>query len=236
MIKGIDFFIQSANNKNVDANFIVGYFYHEGKCVERDMEKSINHYKEASSFNNQYAKNNLGIIYKNGIEGIILKNIGFAIEYFDEAITRFNDEVSMYNLAHICIYEDKTDEKIDQSIDLLIKLAKKNFIQSQTLLCIALIKRYGFNLGIIKSELHKRMNITEDLSKKIHQMIINLKLANEKNFIELYNYYKKMDFLYDFLKNPICTQNISIQKQQFDLKNKNAKNITKDFYEGFGIE
>ena len=55
------------------------------------MMEAIHYYKEASSFNHNYSKNNLGIIYKNGFGDEIKKNIGYAIGYFDEAISQKND-------------------------------------------------------------------------------------------------------------------------------------------------
>ena len=99
MIKAIDYFIQSASNGD----------------IERDIKKSIYHYKEASSFNNQYAKNNLGVIYRFGCGNEIVQNCEFSIEYFEEAIRRFNDKVSMFNLAHIYIYEDKYNNRLKKS-------------------------------------------------------------------------------------------------------------------------
>ena len=85
--------------------------------MEKNIEQSIRFYKEASSFNNQYAKNNLGIIFKKGIE----RRLGLSIEYFKEAIRQKNDKVSMYNLAHLYLYEEQIKDSINQSIDLLIR-------------------------------------------------------------------------------------------------------------------
>ena len=76
----------SEKNKNKKAAFFLGFLYHEGKNVNQDIHKSIHYYKSISSFNNKYAKNNLGIIYKNGFNDIIKQNIGLAKEYFNEAI------------------------------------------------------------------------------------------------------------------------------------------------------
>lgn len=44
--------------------------------------KAIHYYKEASSFNDNFAKNNLGIIYLKGFGDEIAPNIGLSIEYF----------------------------------------------------------------------------------------------------------------------------------------------------------
>ena len=58
MRKAISFFSLSSYNRCIRAHFPVGYFYHEGKNIKKDIKQSIHYYKEASSFNNQYAKNN----------------------------------------------------------------------------------------------------------------------------------------------------------------------------------
>ena len=49
----------------------------------------------ASCFYNQYAKNNLGVIYKTG-KGVT-ENVYRAIEYFEEAIREKNELVSMFS-------------------------------------------------------------------------------------------------------------------------------------------
>ena len=46
------------------ANFCLGVFFNENKYISKNIKESTHYYKELSSFNNQNAKNNLGIIYK----------------------------------------------------------------------------------------------------------------------------------------------------------------------------
>lgn len=104
---------------------------HEGKNVKRNIEEAVHHYKEASSLNINYAKNNLGIIYKHGNDKIE-KRIGNAIELFNEAIKQKNDYLAMYNLAHIYIYDEKIKQNLDEPIDLLIK--SSNFFDHSLIL------------------------------------------------------------------------------------------------------
>ena len=59
MMKGINFYMRSAYNGYYHAYFAVGYFFHEGRNIKRDLQRAIHFYKEASSFNGQFAKNNL---------------------------------------------------------------------------------------------------------------------------------------------------------------------------------
>ncbi|KAK8891543.1 hypothetical protein M9Y10_028756 [Tritrichomonas musculus] len=57
--KGRYYFMLASKNRCKEAHFHVGFLYHEGKYVDQDIEKAVHYYKEGSSFNDQYAKNNL---------------------------------------------------------------------------------------------------------------------------------------------------------------------------------
>ena len=133
--------------------------------MKRDIKKAIHYYKEASTFNNQYAKNNLGILYKNGYKDIVEKSLGLSIVYFEEAIPQKDDKVSMYNLAHLYFYEDSIKDSIDKSIELLIHSNEKGFLQSKELLCLTLLKKYNFHLDAIKEN--------KELSLEISKIIRN---------------------------------------------------------------
>lgn len=135
------------------ANFILGFLYHERKYVKRDMKLAIQNYKESSSFNNEFSKNNLGIIYKHGNENEgIPKNIGLSIEYFKDAIRKKDDMVSKYNLAHLYFYEGLINENIDKVIELLQESFMQGFDPSLILLCMAFIKKYGYNVIVMVSK------------------------------------------------------------------------------------
>lgn len=233
IIKGMDYLIQAANNDDILAFFPVGYFYLEGKYVTKDIDKAIKYFKDASSFNSQYAKNNLGIIYRHGISGKILKNIGYAIEYFKENISRFSDILSMYNLAHIFIYDEGFKEKIDEAIDLLVKCSNQNFSPAIDLLSIALIIKYKFDLKQIYNDLEKRTDEKNNLQEKIHKIIDLDYGLNHDSFEEMYTNYKTIDFLYDFFYHPIVSKKLN-EINEIKSKNTNLNKITSDFYDGFG--
>ena len=234
MIKGIDYYIQSASNKYIIAHFKVGFFYHEGKRIKRDIIKSIYHYKEASSFNHFLAKNNLGIIYKNGIDNEIPKNIGLAIAYFDEAIRRNNTKLAIYNLSHIYIYEDGTNEKIDKAIDLLIRIFENEFFQAKKLLCIALVKKHGFDIEKIKQDLLHKAGRWGDLPFNVLKMVLDRNFFNEKDFKNSYQYYKNVDFVYDFEYDYMTTK--ILNEKIIKNNQKRGKDISSEFYEGFGFD
>ena len=230
--KGIYFLKLASINRKKTAHFVLGFIYHEGKYVDRDIDQSIHYYKEASSLNHNYSKNNLGIIYKHGFDNKIQKRIGLAIEYFKEAIKQKNDIVSMYNLAHLYLYEDPIEGFIDKSIELLIKSLKRGFSQSIYILCLALIKKVEDNLLNIQNILDDH-NISNELSLKIVE-IINKWILND-SFNEEYLYYQSIDFIYTSSKTIIRSTMITDSKYRYQPNNQNIKNITSLFYEGFGI-
>ena len=154
--KGIDLIMQSSNKNYRDANFSLGFLYHQGKYLKRDIDQCLHLYKEASSFNNNYAKNNLGILHKNGFENQIKKNWANAEVYFKEAIKQKNDEVTKYNLSHIYIYEDVKD-KFNESIQYLSESTEQGFEYSKSLLLIILFKKYGNDISNIMKELSKNI-------------------------------------------------------------------------------
>ena len=130
-------------------------------------------------------------------------------------------------------YEETIKRDIDKSIELLIK-SSNEFEYSLNLLCIVLIKRFGFNFELVKYEIDKRIEKTNKLYETIStktNFIINL---GKQNVDSLYETYKNKDFLYDVLYHPICTSDLIKEISEKTEKNPNLKIITKDFYEGFG--
>ncbi|KAK8892389.1 hypothetical protein M9Y10_029615 [Tritrichomonas musculus] len=231
----------ASKNRCKEAHFYVGFLHHEGKYVDQDIEKAVHYYKEGSSFNNQYAKNNLGIIYKNGFHGKIQPKIGLAIEYFEEAIRQKNDALSMYNLSNIYIYDDRVNQNIDKSIELLIKSFNQGFQPSIFLLSVALIKKVNdfnyFNYDKISEEIDKYKDTTEKLKMKIQQIIFYFILYDANTFEKIYDFTRKIEFLYDITLRPIESNEIRIRNKNDPPPGiKLPPPISSQFYEGFGIE
>ncbi|KAK8843573.1 hypothetical protein M9Y10_024630 [Tritrichomonas musculus] len=219
--KGMFYIELASNNGHRIANFAHGFLLHEGKNIPRDIENAIHYYKEASSFNINYAKNNLGIIYKHGYGESAPKRLGSAIEYFEEAIRQGNDYLSMYNLAHIYIYEENINQDINKLIDLLIKSSEK-FDPSFFLLCIILIKQNISYKDVIKNN---------DLAKKISRKIVEI----GSKFEVIYDYLKDKDYIYNLFLQPVLTSELNnIKFNDANPKYPNAKDISNEFYDGFG--
>ncbi|KAK8850242.1 hypothetical protein M9Y10_018367 [Tritrichomonas musculus] len=235
--KGIYLITLSSMNGFILAHFFVGFFRHEGKYVKCDINKAIHHYKETSSFNNQYAKNNLGIIFKNGFENQIKRNLGLAIEYFKEAIRQKNDKIAMYNLAHLYLYENIRDDGIDESIQLLINSALQTFSHSIFLLCLALIKKFNGDMISIKNKVDESTFNDSELSNNVCQMIIKYELNNDITFERFFECYRKIDFLYDLELESFISHELADRKLNPD-DNKISKipKINELFYEGFGFD
>ena len=232
--KGIQYIMLALKNGYKMAYFSYGFLLQEGKNIDRNIDEAIHYYKEASSFNNNYAKNNLGIIYKHGYGDKIKSNIVNSIVYFEEAIRQKKDFLSMYNLAHIYIFDETIKKDINKSIDLLTKSAK--FIHSFVLLSLLLVKMYEFNFEAVKVEISKRVDIT-NISHQVFKMINSFFSLSNQDFDNLFESYRSNDFVYDIQFNPVLYSDIKYRnKETAPLKNPKAKNISSEFYEAFGIE
>lgn len=237
--KSIYYLSQSANNGFQEAQFIMAYFYQEGKLVKRDIKKAIKLYKEVSSFNNQFAKNNLGVIYKNVFEDDVKQNVGLSIEYFKEAISQKNENLAKFNLSIIYLYDEPFMNSIDKSINLLIDLIDTKIKSSKILLCLALIKKFGFQINSddIKQELLKYKDDPNYMIIEISKMIVDMELNNPIIYEQKSDYYKNHFLLYDYKKMIVSLQNLMKTKLFTDtIDNQKINEINSLFYEGFGID
>ena len=219
----------SADNYNSDAAFQLGCLYHQGLYIEKDIEKAIRLYKNSSSFNNCYAKNNLGVIYKSNMQ---IKNISFSKEYFMESIKQKDFILSMFNLVNIYLDEGE----IEKSINLLIKLSIKEFITSQLMLCYLLTKNQNdINLKTISGEIQKYDSKLTEFASKILDWYKNIQpYLLMGNLASYYRYFHSIDLLF------ISDKIISSDKLNEEMVNNTSllkgQNINHHFYEGFNIE
>lgn len=227
MNKAIDFFTRSSKNHNYHSSFFLGLIYSEGKFWKKDINKAVHYYKHASNFNHYFAKNNLAVIYRHGIDKI-QKNVNYAIELLKEA-RKMKEGLVMYNLAHIYIFEDGFENKIDESIDLLFESV--SFEPAIMLLCIILIKKYGFNFDMIEQIIIEK---TSESNKIFQNRIIKqLKLFDEFKLNEQYKLYQSLDFLFGFNSHFRAFASSKIFNEERKNENKEMKDLTSEFYDGF---
>ena len=168
---------------------------------------------------------------------MIDKNLGLTIEYFKEGIRYKNDIVCKYNLSHIYLYEVTSEKNLDESIDLLIESYKHNFPQLKIILCLSIIKRYGNNIEKIEKSLPKQHKSVENLPFSVIKLIKSYELNLESKYNDLYNNYRKIDFLYNEKFSYFPTNELNlIDKKEIKSKENINLCINKDFYEGFGID
>lgn len=222
VFQGIKYLKMCADKFKSKVYFILGFLYHEGKEVPRNMNKAVEYYKESSSYNDLFAKNNLGVIYKNGYGNEIKQSIQNAIIYLKEAI---NDPDSMFNLASIYFYYKPIENSIDESIKLLIQSKYKKVYYSKKLLSLIIKMKLGDDLDKISIEIKKYSKAdSEKLAKEIYLSIKEQKLDDIINLKEKYDLYKDLFLVYDRFKEVIS----SFQHIKIDF-------VTTDFYEGFGL-
>lgn len=73
IIKGADLILRASENGFKPAIFSAAFLNHEGKCITQNINKAVNLYKESSTYENIFAKNNLGVLYKNGFFDVLEK-------------------------------------------------------------------------------------------------------------------------------------------------------------------
>ena len=74
------------------------------------------------------------------------------------------------------MYDDRINNDINESIELLFKSSNLNFESSIHLLCLALIKKSGFDLMNINEEISKHEDMKLPLQYKILEIIKKEKL------------------------------------------------------------
>ncbi|KAK8882887.1 hypothetical protein M9Y10_045531 [Tritrichomonas musculus] len=234
--RGIIYIRLSAENHNHEAEVILGDLFFEGKYFEYDLEKAIHFYKEASCFYNQYAKNNLGVIYKNGFDRIE-KNIPLAKEYFNEAIKQKHDAISMYNLANILIEEEDFKTEKTESIKLLIDSASQGFGPSTKLLCFVFIQKFSqIDFEIINNELQKYGNKSNKFVTYILQNCqkIQLLMSNKMFFLKKeYDNLRESNYVY-LIKNIKKLDEMKKDRYLYIKAKAKIKEINELFYEGLG--
>ncbi len=140
----------------------------------------------------------------------------------------------MYNLAHAYIYNDQNEINIKECFDLLIK-SSYELHHSLVLLCLLLVKKFGFNLQKTKEEIDTIADLKE-YSSKICSEILFLELNEQSNFDNLYEYYRKIDFIYNVQLEIVLSSEILNLDASKNNKYPKAKNISSEFYKGFEIE
>lgn len=164
---------------------------------------------------------------------VLVKKLGNAIVFFEEAIHQKNDCLSMYNLSHLYMYEDSIKD-INKLFEMLIK-SSDQFQHSLVLLSLLLIKQFGFDIQTLKNEIEKKLKGKMIYQKEYFKILLIYKLFDRNVFEKIYEAYRTKDFMYNASVKIIESKYLQeIKADEIIPKYPNAKNITKVFYEGFG--
>ncbi|KAK8896631.1 hypothetical protein M9Y10_014543 [Tritrichomonas musculus] len=231
----------SAENKNRRAQLFLAHLYFEGQYLEVDITKAISLYKEVSCFDNQYAKNNLGVIYKNSDFN---KKYIWAKTFFNEAIKLKRDKLAMFNLSNMLLDEEENSSNISNEyqqhqniIKLLIESSFMNFIPSQILLLFLLIKKHGLlNLNIIQDEFKKHGKESNIFATNIFKQYQKYSFFFiEKEFQKIFKTIRKAEFVYMYDRIISYEEIKQIHKNKKHGNNSIIKDVDINFYEGFGL-
>ena len=237
--EAIKYFYVAANKDHRNSQFYIATIYYICEDYMRDMEIAIKYYRKASSFKDPYAKNNLGIIYKNGDGG--KQNIGYSIIYLNEAIELNNNEVSRFNLAHIYFYGKGVEQDLNKTIQLLTSPPIQTFSSGLKLLCLAIIPKCTIvtkeNIKKVINDCNPNCDIS--ISNEVFREINNRELTDYYNYQIVYEIIEKEELVFTTVDDTFTTR-ASIEKKYQEQKNKtvgayNMNNINNQFYEGFAI-
>lgn len=93
---------------------------------------------------------------------------------------------------------------------------------------------FDFDIEKIHEELYKLAGESNKLTELIYGIIIEQELLNKSNYKHQYISLSTINYLYDFDKNNISTKTINEPNLPPSVTI-TEKGITKEFYEGFGI-
>ena len=114
---------------------------------------------------------------------------------------------------------------------MLIKPFANNFVPNKELLCLALIKKFGFNLEQIKKFVEELTTFPYDLIN----MIQSQNLLNHSIFEKRCNYYQNINYKYNNLCEIILSSYNNQENNEQKLNEKNIKKISQSFYDGFSM-
>ena len=163
----------SAKHYNPKAQFHLGVMYSRGEYVKKDLNKAIHYYKEASSFNDAKAKNNLAMIYRHGIG--VEKNIWYSIELLKEAIKIEKlDILAIYNLFHIFIYENLKDDYFNQIFNSLIIITGVFGFSFYLLVFLLIRENRTITIEMLENKFSSALNkkAAHKLAKKVFHKIV----------------------------------------------------------------
>lgn len=181
-----------------------------------------------SNKDDQYAKNNLGVIYQKGINGE-KPNSFLGNKYFKEAINHKNDVLAKYNYAMNLL----ENNEYNQSIELLIDISHLNdFNPSKFVLCLVLLKKYGLNEKILLNELKNHVKssiLVQNIYTHFCQMT-DIKFDHDQIFNNIYFSCigNRLIYIYGQIISLINLNEIIYRKPKL-------KDIDDSFYQGFDI-
>lgn len=142
----------------------------------------------------------------------------------------------MYNLAHVYLYDEHTNESINKSIE-LIRSTENEFESSIKMLCIIIIKKHGINLDNIGKDISQ---YTKNLSKFISsfkEIINNHSLDKANNLENVYLELKNIDYMYNIFLGIINSKKLFEEYKFKKSDQSNSQfNISRQFYEGFRFD
>jgi TPR repeat protein len=117
-------YTKSAEQGNVNAQALLGYFFNVGQGVEKDYKKAVAWYTKAAEKGNAGAQYNLGVIYKNG-EGVE-KDYKKAFEWYTKAANQGNVS-AQHALGLLYANGEGVEKDLDKAIEFFKKAVEGGY-------------------------------------------------------------------------------------------------------------
>lgn len=136
----LDEIIAHANSGDVTAQFYLGLLFHQGKRVERDIQRAIFFYTMAANAGNNKAQYNLGLIYMNG-DGVE-EDIAKAIDLFRRSAEQGNPK-AQYRLARFYLAGQGIEKDETEAARLFTLAASQGEVNAQHMLGLTYLYGWG---------------------------------------------------------------------------------------------
>ncbi|KAF9102139.1 hypothetical protein BGX29_004913 [Mortierella sp. GBA35] len=126
----MDWFLDKANQGNVEAQIEIGHLYGSGQGVPQNLEKAMEWYLKAAEQGNADAQCCAGFLYERG-QGGVPQDYERAMEWYRKAAEQGNPPAQI-NIGFMYERGQGVPQDYEMAIEWYLKAAKQGFAQAQT--------------------------------------------------------------------------------------------------------
>ena len=138
---------ESAQNKNADASYNLGYMYFSGEGITRNYAEAVYWYRKAAELGNAYSQNNLGYMNYSGLG--VTQDYKEAVSWFRKAAEQ-GDVIGLSKLGEYYEYGKGMEANYSEALRLYKKAAEQGDDESKKAVNRLSEKKWGLkNLQLL---------------------------------------------------------------------------------------